>query len=220
MPVPTHREDCKTRIWRTTCPDCDEAVYFFSCSCGSRVFFDLNKPPWNPHEERCIPYLIRYLREVKHMSANEILKIIQEYAITRDLEIPLDIRNKLQAQSQRESGRIVIVKILPEDTDLKVLGNVISTNLQVNFCKRLNYTDSVIGRKMLGRLLEESFAEIVIREDADEEIKISGEFTVFVPLDLFQRSGVRQNMRALLNITPHDIPGRTSIWLAKSIDRI
>ena len=38
MPVPTHRADCQTRIGPTQCPHCQADIYFFSCSCGSKVF--------------------------------------------------------------------------------------------------------------------------------------------------------------------------------------
>ena len=38
MPVPSHKWDCETMIWPTRCPDCRDAVYFFSCTCGSKEF--------------------------------------------------------------------------------------------------------------------------------------------------------------------------------------
>ncbi len=32
MPVANHRYDCTTHLWETSCPNCDDAVYFFSYS--------------------------------------------------------------------------------------------------------------------------------------------------------------------------------------------
>jgi hypothetical protein len=50
MPVPGHRDDCSSKLWRTRCPNCRKTVFFFSCSCGSRVFFDAPGDPWPRHE--------------------------------------------------------------------------------------------------------------------------------------------------------------------------
>lgn len=80
MPVPTHRDGCKTRMFSTICPDCGEQVYYFSCTCGSKVFFDLPTPPWDPHEIRCIPYLIRYMIEIEHVPESHIRDIVEEHS--------------------------------------------------------------------------------------------------------------------------------------------
>ena len=42
---------CNTRTFPTRCHDCGAKVFYFSCDCGSRVFFDRLGKPWQPH--RC-----------------------------------------------------------------------------------------------------------------------------------------------------------------------
>ena len=49
MSVPTHGVDCKTWAFPTKCKKCGDAVYYFSCSCGSKVFFDDLGEPWQEH---------------------------------------------------------------------------------------------------------------------------------------------------------------------------
>src|ERR1051326_991514 len=49
MPVPGHRPDCSSKLWRTRCPNCRRTVFFFSCSCGSKVFFEHLGDPWPLH---------------------------------------------------------------------------------------------------------------------------------------------------------------------------
>ncbi len=100
MSVPTHGDSCQTRMWLTRCPDCNDLVYFFSCSCGSKVFFDLNCPPWNPHEDRCVPYLVRYLKDVKGMSFSTIIQFIEEYAREKSLSLPLNLIRELSLQEK------------------------------------------------------------------------------------------------------------------------
>lgn len=52
MPTPTHRPGCETLFFRPArCQACDQIVYFWGCSCGSRVLFDATEKPWPKH--RC-----------------------------------------------------------------------------------------------------------------------------------------------------------------------
>ena len=52
MPAPTHRSSCETLFFRPArCQDCSQIVYFWGCSCGSRVLFDATEKPWPKH--RC-----------------------------------------------------------------------------------------------------------------------------------------------------------------------
>jgi hypothetical protein len=47
------------------------------------VFFDLPHPPWCPHEDRCIPYLIRYLKDVQGQPIAAIRGMVEAYARER-----------------------------------------------------------------------------------------------------------------------------------------
>lgn len=49
--IPTHGPDCETRTWPTACPTCGRRVFYFSCTCGSGVFFDALGPPWPLHRD-------------------------------------------------------------------------------------------------------------------------------------------------------------------------
>ena len=50
MSVPRHGVDCRTHTFPTKCGNCRDDVFFFSCTCGSRVFFDELGGPWLEHE--------------------------------------------------------------------------------------------------------------------------------------------------------------------------
>ena len=217
MPVPTHSEDCETQLWRTRCPDCGDIVYFFSCTCGSKVFFDLNRPPWNPHENRCIPYQIRYLREAKLLSSTHIRQMIEQHSRSHGIPIPPDIHKQIIAQENRDRGKVTVLDVLPGDDPCFVVGQIMSVNLQVNFFKRLNYLDNAMGRAFLGELVNESYVEIFLREDPDEETRFSNQFRFFLPLMTFERSRLRQNSRVAVTLIPHTMPDGQQIWLADEI---
>ena len=220
MPVPTHGDSCQSRMWLTRCPDCNDLVYFFCCTCGSKVFFDLNYPPWNPHENRCIPYLFRYLRDVKGFSFSSIMQIIEEYAREKELPIPLDLRKKLLLQENKRQKKITLINIIPEDKHYDIIGNVFSVNPKINFYKKLNYDDNTFGRALLGKLVKESFAEIILREKPDEETYICNQFTFVIPLILCEKLKIRQNDFIATTIIPHSIPGRQLIWIASDLHKL
>ena len=51
MGTPTHRPGCETLFFRPArCLPCDQIVYFWGCSCGSRVLFDSTEKPWPKHK--------------------------------------------------------------------------------------------------------------------------------------------------------------------------
>lgn len=51
MPAPTHRPGCETLFFRPArCQNCNQIVYFWGCSCGSRVLFDATEKPWPKHK--------------------------------------------------------------------------------------------------------------------------------------------------------------------------
>ncbi len=217
MPVPTHDTTCQTRLWETRCPACGAVVYFFSCSCGSKVFFDLDHPPWNPHEHSCIAYLISYLRDVEHYSAQVIWERVEEHANARGVPIPPGTHQHVFGPRPSGQGRIRPLEVLPSGNDeVRVDGQIMSIN-QVNFFRRFNLLDNAIGRAILGGLVTEPHLEITLREDADEVTGYSNQYTFFVRQSRIAPLGLGQNARATAIIRSRAIAGRR-IWLAESVD--
>ncbi len=219
MPVPTHGDYCSTRLWPTSCPDCSSQVYFFSCSCGSRVLFDLSEPPWNPHEDRCIPYLVRFLRDSAGHSAAAIRGLIEAFAQERSLRIPPDVDRFLRAAENRERGSSTVLDILPSDEETPVLGTVESIN-QVNIFRRFSIAPSVMGRAMLGRLAEIAQAEVAVREGRDPDTGFVNRFTFLVPLKVFERARIRQGQVVTVALLGHKLANGRRVWITDEIHRV
>ena len=54
-----HGAWCNSRVFRMTCSDCGESVWYFTCNCGCKVFFDELGHPWPLHKERCYRAIMR-----------------------------------------------------------------------------------------------------------------------------------------------------------------
>ncbi|MCI0696071.1 hypothetical protein L0337_29235 [candidate division KSB1 bacterium] len=219
MPVPTHREDCECKMWSTNCPDCGKGVYYFTCSCGSKVFFELNTPPWNPHKDRCIPYLVRYLIEIENISETRVRRIVEEYSNTSGIPIPPEIHRRLITMENKGRGGLIVSEIKPNDKECITIGEIVSINVQVNFFKRLNYVDNKMGRALLGRIVKESYVEITIREYPEGDTRHCLQYTFFITLKAFEQSKLGPHSRALAVLNSYTTPDRQKIWLADDLKK-
>jgi len=218
MPVPTHGWDCETRIWPTHCPDCRENVFFFSCTCGSRVYFDVGHPPWNPHEDRCIRYLVRYLVEVQGMPAAHVVRTVKVFAASISEAIPPDVQQWLEtiARGPRASRRVSIVE--PGDSTVCVTARVIQVNPRVNFFKRFGYADSAVSRALLHSLINQSHDEIVVEStDTMGDIR---RYTCFVPRSATGASDIERNRVVHLELDASSLPGGEAFWMVQRSDRV
>lgn len=98
MPVPTHDKDnCKTLIFSNFNCSCGMQVYFFVCTCGSKVKFDDLYPNWKIH--KCIYDIIENaISNYRNQGFNndEIYNQIINLGSVRNLTITAEAENILQ----------------------------------------------------------------------------------------------------------------------------
>ena len=46
----THGAWCNTKTRPSDCRYCGSRVYYFTCDCGCKVFFEDSAPPWDQHK--------------------------------------------------------------------------------------------------------------------------------------------------------------------------
>ncbi len=78
MSVPTHDITCKTRAIPIECPDCKQMVWYFSCTCGSKVFFNDLGYPWEIHycKEYALRRYLELLVDIERMTPEEIYSVV------------------------------------------------------------------------------------------------------------------------------------------------
>ncbi len=213
MPVPTHREDCKTYLNKTRCPDCGDNVFYFSCTCGSKVFFDLDVPPWNPHEHRCWLYHIRIMREIYGYPEHLIVNIIEQEANVRNIVVPPEIRAVLATMTNNlPSRKLRIIEIPPTDETKVTVGVITVVNRNINFFKKFDYPDNVMGRALLGKLANDAYLELTIREGANEE-NVCSEFICYMLLETYLALKIQHNAMVAVTLKPFQLPDGRFIWL-------
>lgn len=181
MFVPTHSRDCLTKTFLTKCPDCQEPVFYFSCNCGTKVFFDGLGKPWPLHN--CISYEMRNaittLRIADRMSDDEIRQIVKKKAEELQWEGSEAALELLDSIIGRRRYQPKIVQV--EDATGEIGGIIMSMNTQVSFRNRLKIDlSNIFAVGLAGDLLPDNkFTELFIRSNPDKE-NVSYEFRVFV----------------------------------------
>ncbi len=210
MPVPNHRYGCTSRMWGTSCPDCNDAVYFFSCSCGSKVFFDLPEPPWNPHERRCIAYLAREMSNVEGVSLTEVRKRVDLEARKRNQAVPKQAKRMLAKLANGETGATTVLRIAPGEEGFEgetvVITGTVHGVQEVNMYRRTGFYPSPFGKGLLGDLGKQPVVELFLRGERDPETGFLDEFAVLAYEKVWRGSELRQHARARVEAKQYEQP--------------
>lgn len=217
MGLPTHSPSCRTWSYKTACPDCKKPVFFFSCNCGSRIFFDLLGPPWPEHRDVCIPYLIKYLSDIERVPKSLIKNRVINYAQEHDLEIPPESLRALRHEVGRNGSQILA--ILPGEEEIQVLANVVEKNDRVNLLKRSGFSDTSISRTMLGDFCKNEYAEVTLRQEADAETGFVNQFSAVIPTKLLVAVGLRTGRKVGCTLTPRRM-GSFAVWEITSLESL
>ena len=178
MPVPNHRPDCYTRIFKTRCPDCHREVWYFDCTCGSKVFFDCKGPPWLLHMDSCPIYNAREMIN-QGSSPSSIKKLLRAHAEQNNQDIdPILIQflNRMGA-----SGKKFVKPVLPSLTPTEFSG-ILQKIHPINFFKRLGVRRSLITQKVLGEFGDKDYYEMVVNQPDDQDPDFINQWIFVIPV--------------------------------------
>lgn len=218
MPVPTHRDDCQTRIWPSQCPGCGASVYFFSCTCGSRVYMDTNEPPWTLHETTCPRLAIGELFEQENWSAERIRRRVEQESEETGIPVPVSVFEILNDLDGGRRGRRVVEALPAEPTD--VVGTVMQINRLINVFQRFSLPRNEISRALLGRLGSEHYTEVTVREDPEEFQGLSFQFTFLMADAKVSAAALRQGTRVRASLRSSVVLTGHREWLAVRVEPI
>jgi hypothetical protein len=217
MAVPNHDPSCSTLTWATNCPDCHRAVFFFSCSCGSKVFFDSLGDPWPLHIDTCVHYHVRTLRK-GGSSLEDIRRLVDRRARDDRADLPASIKKLFDELSYKDTGQKTVLRLLPGDGPRKFRSLVKSLNRQVNFLKRFQYVDNAAGRAFLGKLAKEDHVELILRTEADPDTGFVYQIEAFMPKKRFDRASAQVNKWVTGRLSPHKLLNGDKVWLIEKLD--
>jgi len=214
MAIPTHREDCTTRTWRTTCPDCKQTVYFLCCTCGSKVFFDSLGYPWPLHSKNCVPYLIRQMIS-EGTPAVRIRSLLENDPRRHGTPMPKEIDELLT--SYGAAGSPYIYPILPDPTPIQIKGIVKKIDL-INLFRRLNISNNEINRMIMGEFANRNYYEVVVQGKDNEDQRRINQWTFLIPCEEVDGNGFRMGLKVWGDLYAKAIYEEDVFWVANYID--
>lgn len=210
----THGWWCNSRTYPTRCKYCGERVFFFSCSCGSKVFFQELGWPWPEH--RCIQYLTaQYGREFIERGM-AIMMMTPGVDIGRKVDRNYTDKVKQQLAVSREPE---VVRCDPYDgcQDTEAEGIVRELIPRVDVFKRFDISEnSVIGAALFGPLAKDEYAQVTVHTGA-----LAGEdnwsFTFFVSRKLLDQKRIVKGDFVTCKLRAFTVHGRGTVWVCDDL---
>ena len=215
MSVPTHGPWCSTQLYETRCWDCRETVYFFSCTCGSRVLFDDPEPPWSDH--RC------WVNEVRERTKGGSSPSDARYDVLLRLrragrKIPDALRNewdahtKIEASLKHSAKRTIYREIAP-DSRRDFPGIVMSVERNINMLRLFDMPPkSDFAPGLLGELRKVRWHRVYLREHGANELGIVAEMQALMAASEVESLGLRPGQRVLVSVEPCAPPHKKPVW--------
>ena len=164
-----HGAWCNSRVFRMTCRDCGESVWYFTCNCGCKVFFDELGHPWPLHKERCYRAIMR-----EHNISEEVARKMILGAL-KDQRKPIVAIDELFEKQiiQKKDFDIPIKKAELDDGEsysgVGIVREVIKT---VDWRNRYKMSEGSFGEKLVAKAFgDDDWGQITIhvREVANQQ---------------------------------------------------
>ncbi len=205
---------CNARTYPTVCHYCGQRVFYFSCDCGCKVFFDELGPPWPQH--MCLPYLEAtyghtqavHLFEAHRLRLGEEISIEPEYTQTllehgRNPSRP----HRLVRQDPTEGSRVQEIGYLRE------------IGPSQDAYKAFDLLRSPISRALLGSLADRRYIPITLHT-GDLSREDGGSYTGVIDAESFSASKARRGDLVRFSLIAWGIPGRSLVWLCQRLARV
>ena len=208
---------CRTRTFPTKCRYCQQEVFFFSCNCGSAVFFDQLGPPWPIHP--CHPEDDPYAPEKPNTS----------FVPLRERLVPVSNPFKgpfpgIEADVVRRATAKVddhpILRIDPEPKSRRIIvGEVRELTLAANVFKAYRYSDALMGRAMLGKLGAQPVGKITVHAPpAEPGDHVRESYNAWIPSSRIRDSRVARGAAVVAEVEGVPVPDRSPAWFCERIE--
>ncbi len=220
MSVPRHGMDCQTRTFPTKCKNCGDNVFFFSCTCGSAVFFDELGWPWPEHDCGFSRSDYRWARGRPRTNFDGGVRVEISEGVTatrpakerrRRWNIDPAVADKVKREARSREHHPI--ESVPPGADwmVKVTGVIREVDSQVDVYRRLNLPRTPINKGFLGELGSGRWGRMTIH--VLESVAYS--YTAWIPVSLLPAGGVRLGVAASAELQRVDVATVAREWICR-----
>ncbi len=218
MGVPTHGLDCQTRTFPTYCKKCGDKVFYFSCSCGSKAFFDDLGWPWLEHccEFSKSDWEWATSRPRKKDGAGGVrVQLSSGVTATRPPDSPdegwkIDPSVAVEAKRRERSRRENPIEAVPPGAErrVEITGVVTELTSQVDVYRSLRISPTAINKGFLGVLGSGEWGRVTVHVLED----VIYSYTAWVPAVLL-KGDVRRGVAVSALLHRLDVAGKAREWV-------
>jgi len=208
---------CNARTYPTRCSYCGEAVFFFSCDCGCKVFFDSLGAPWPEH--RCLEYLKAQYGQsfMEHaMSVQMMLPGLERRGKAIDAGYARAVQQRLQRPGAKPRQ---IVRCAPRAKCLVSETGIIREVMAcVDLPGKLGIAlESPIGYQVVRYLGGIEFRQVTIHT-GDLAREDMSSYTCWAPDKLLSESGCEKGDVVRFQLVGWSFPGMAPMWLCQKLE--
>ena len=225
MSVPMHGVNCTTCTFPTKCKNCGDNVFFFSCSCGSRVFFDELGQPWPEHDcgfSRSDDRWARGRPRTNLAGGGVQVDISAGVTATRPAEDGRRTWNVhpsvvKKARRNARARKCNPIESVPPGADwtAEITGVVRGLDRCIDVYQRLKLPRTAINEAFLGTLGVGDWGRVVIH--VLDSVTYS--YTAWVPMSLLPREGVEHGVTVSAKLVRQDVAGKAREWVCQHFVR-
>lgn len=207
-----HGAWCGTKTFPTVCPSCGIGVFFFSCNCGCKVFFDDLGAPWPIHD--CDTSWTRGLRRTTDSTGSISVELSPGVTITRPPE-SFGIESSIVESARAGRRRAVsapIDAIEPKSSRAtEVIGVLRELSRNAKPLKTYRLDDTVMAFAMLGPIGMQAMGRITIHVPSAAAEKLES-YTAWIPADLVRDSRITRGIAVSATLVGVAIPTNGYAW--------
>lgn len=208
-----HGAHCNSRTWPTFCQYCGQRVFYFTCDCGCKVFFDELGEPWPKHQCR------GYLNSLIETYGREVIErgmavMMMTPGIERSYEIQVQQAHKQDVQ--QPASKNIIRRDPVHGAREDVVGIVRELIDGVNVFKRLGASDRPFSRAILGSLAKTQCVQITIHTGALASTD-NHSYTFLVDKQLLMQQSIVKGALIRCQLRSLVVPGWNPIWICDRV---
>ncbi len=223
MSVPQHGLSCRTHTFPTKCKYCGDDVFFFSCTCGSRVFFDELGWPWPEHDCAFSRSDQRWARErrrtklpgggVRVEISDGVIAVRRGERSSRSWDIDPEIATVVKQEAQSRASHPIESKPPGADWTVDVVGIVRELDRRVDVYQRLRLPRTILSKSFLGDLGSGEWGRVTIH--VLESVIYS--YTAWIPTSLIPAEGLRLGVTVSATLQRFDVHKIAREWTCQRL---
>ena len=203
------------------CPSCGQPIFYFSCDCGSKVFFDDLGGEWPKH--RCgadgsdVPDWIRRLERVVDPDGRIVVDLGDDISVQRPGRSAIPASGPRPRAPRLKALDMPIVRVdPPRSAAIEIIGTLREISRDVSLLASLDLGDTAISREMLSAQLGAEWAlglgKITVHSDPND-VGQRQSYTAWIPASQIADRQVRIGADVSILLASVDVLGMGREWL-------